>query len=399
MSFEYPIELPSQVKENLSKNGIERPFPVQTHSALPLFELKSLKILAPTGSGKTLAYLLPLGKLLSEERDRNLIVLGSSPELVAQISNVFRDYFPDLDAALIVGGANLRRQKDKMKTRPKAVFATPGRLFELFCLEYLKIDDSTTLVLDECDSLIAGNNYEKVFSLAEGAGQLVTASATFNEDSLSFLNELPQNIEDVEIKKREGSVKHSFVFCNDDKKEISLIKALRNQNFKNCLIFVNDIRHVKHLASELRKNHFSVATLDSSKNKNEREKAVKSLKEGVVSILVTTDSLARGLDFVDLAAVIQYGIARDEETYVHRSGRVGRAGAKGWCISLVSKKDSFVLFKYVKSLGLKLAELSLASPKEKIRKKNQETSEPATAKKKKKKKRVDKDKGKRRKKL
>ena len=399
MSFEYPIELPSQVKENLSKNGIERPFPVQTHSALPLFELKSLKILAPTGSGKTLAYLLPLGKLLSEERDRNLIVLGSSPELVAQISNVFRDYFPDLDTALIVGGANLRRQKDKMKTRPKAVFATPGRLFELFCLEYLKIDDSTTLVLDECDSLIAGNNYEKVFSLAEGAGQLVTASATFNEDSLSFLKELPQSIEDVEIKKREGSVKHSFVFCNDDKKEISLIKALRKQNFKNCLIFVNDIRHVKHLASELRKNHFSVATLDSSKNKNEREKAVKSLKEEVVSVLVTTDSLARGLDFVDLAAVIQYGIARDEETYVHRSGRVGRAGAKGWCISLVSKKDSFVLFKYVKSLGLKLAELSLASPKEKIRKKNQETSEPATAKKKKKKKRVDKDKGKRRKKL
>lgn len=399
MSFEYPIELPLQVNAKLTENGIEHPFPVQTHSALPIVELKNLKILAPTGSGKTLAYLLPLGKLLTEKRDRNLIVLGSSPELVAQISNVFREYFPDLDTALIVGGANLRRQKDKMKTRPKAVFATPGRLFELFCLEYLKIDDSTTLVLDECDSLIAGNNYEKVFSLAEGAGQLVTASATFNEDSLSFLNELPQDIEDIEIKKREGSVKHSFVFCNDDKKEISLIKLLRKQNYNSSLVFVNDIKHVKHLAAELRKNQFSVSTLDSSKNKNEREKAVKSLRDGGVSVLVTTDSLARGLDFVGLTAVIQYAIARDEETYVHRSGRVGRAGAKGWCISLVSKKDSFVLFKYVKSLGIKLTELNLTSSKEKPRKKNQLPPDSTAVKKKKKKKRVDKDKGKRRKKL
>jgi len=395
MKFDYPLELGDDVIQKLNKSGIETPFPIQKEAAQAVYDGESARIKAPTGSGKTLSYLLPLGKAMQDNFRMNLIVLSSSPELSSQIHSVFKEYFPEFSSALIVGGANLRRQKEKLKTRPKAIFATPGRLFELFCLERVSIGDNTALVMDESDTLLDGINFEKVFSLAEGAGQLITASATFNEDSEAFLKDLPHEIKNIEVSKREGTVHHSYVFCSDDKKEFSLIKLLRNKDFGKLLVFVNDIRHVKHLHQLISKEGFKVVKLDSKSSKNDREKAIKALKAEEVKVMIATDSLARGIDVKSLS-VIQYSIAREEDIFVHRSGRVGRAGSEGWNISLVSKKDSFVLFKYAKSLKLDLKEFSLGQKKKQVVKEKSLDEKP---KKKRKKNRVNKNKGMRRKKM
>ncbi|MCM8539817.1 MAG: DEAD/DEAH box helicase [Lentisphaeraceae bacterium] len=398
MSFEYPLELADSVLAKLKLKGIEAPFPVQTESAQLVYDGESLKIKAPTGSGKTLSYILPIGKLLADNFKLNLLVLTSSPELSSQIHTEFKEYYPDFSTALIVGGANLKRQKDRLKTRPRVIFGTPGRLFELFCLEKFSVTENTIVVMDESDTLLEGHSYDKVFALVEGSGQVITASATFNDDSESFLDELPHDVKVIDIKKREGKVHHRYVFCNDDKKEFSLIKLLRNNTFKKVLIFVNDIRHINHLFNLVQKEGLKVAKLDSKTTKNNREKAVKDLRFGEISVLVSTDSLARGIDIAGLS-VIQYGIARELDIYIHRSGRVGRAGSEGWDISLVSTKDSFVLFKYSKKLSLELKEYEFnKSPKKKvvIKAEKEALEKP---KKKRKKNRVDKNKGMRRKKL
>ena len=395
MKFDYPLELSEELVQKLNKSGIESPFPIQKEAAQAVFDGESLKIKAPTGSGKTLSYLLPLGLALKNDFRLNLIILSSSPELASQIHSEFKQYFPEFSSALIVGGANLRRQKDKLKTRPKAVFATPGRIFELFCLERISITENTVVVMDESDTLLEGINFEKVFSLAEGAGQLITASATFNDDSESFLNDLPQDIKEIEVTQREGTVHHSYLFCSDDKKEFSLIRLLRDKKFGKVLVFVNDIKHVNHLHRLITKEGFKALKLDSRSSKNNREKAIKELKSGDVKVLVSTDSLARGIDVKDLS-VIQYSIAREEDIFIHRSGRVGRAGGEGWNISLVSKKDSFVLFKYAKKLKIELSEISTEKKAKKKSLKNEGDSKP---KKKHKKNRVNKNKGMRRKKL
>lgn len=403
MSFEYPLELDEAVLTKLNRKGIEQPYPIQYEAAKAVFEGKSLRLKAPTGSGKTLSYILPLGKALSDNFKLNLLVLTSSPELSSQIHSEFKEYYPEFDTALIVGGANIKRQKDKLRARPRAIFGTPGRLFELFCLERFPVTDNTIVVMDESDTLLEGRSYEKVFALVEGSGQLITASATFNDDSDSFLEELPHEVERIDVERREGIVHHSYVFCNDDKKEFTLIKLLRKTNFKKVLVFVNDIRHINHLAGIIQKEGIKVGTLDSKTTKNNREKAVKDLKLSRLTVLVTTDSLARGID-VDGLSVVQYGIAREKDIYIHRSGRVGRAGTEGWSISLVSKKDSFVLFKYSKKLSLDLTEYELQKktpkkvPKKELKKNLLEEKE-TPVKKKHKKKRVNKNKGMRRKKL
>lgn len=395
MKFDYPLDLSEELIQSLNKNGIASPFPIQKEVAQEVYDGASLKIKAPTGSGKTLSYILPLGLAMQNNFRQSLIVLSSSPELASQIHSVFKEYFPGISSALIVGGANLRRQKEKLKTRPKAVFATPGRLFELFCLERISIGENTSLVMDESDTLLDGINFEKVFSLAEGAGQLITASATFNEDSEAFLESLPQEIKSIEVTKREGVVHHSYIFCSDDKKEFSVIRLLRSRDFAKLIVFVNDIRHVNHLYNLISKEGFKVAKLDSRSSKNLREKAIKDLKAGEIKVLVSTDSLARGMDVKDLS-VIQYSIAREEDIFIHRSGRVGRAGGEGWNISLVSRKDSFVLFKYAKRLKIDLKEYSL---EKKSKKTQPKTDIEPKVKKKRKKNRVNKDKGKRKKKL
>lgn len=402
MSFEYPLELDEAVVSKLNVKGIEKPFPVQAEAAKGVYDGVSLRIKAPTGSGKTLSYILPLGKALTDNFRLNLLVLTSSPELSSQIHSEFKEYYPDFSTALIVGSANIKRQKEKLKTRPRVIFGTPGRLFELFCLERFTVTDNTVVVMDESDTLLEGQSYDKVFSLVEGSGQVITASATFNEDSDAFLDELPHEIQNIDIKKREGVVHHSYVFCNDDKKEFTLIKLLRRKSFNKVLVYVNDIRHINHLFNLISKDGFKVSKLDSKTSKNNRAKAVKDLKQGDVSVLVSTDSLARGID-VEGLSVIQYGIAREEDIYIHRSGRVGRAGSEGWNISLVSKKDSFVLFKYSKKLDFKLNEYDLDKKVTKVKKKQSKKEESldseAPKKKKRKKKRVDKNKGMRRKKL
>ena len=398
MSFEYPIELEESVLTKLQSKGIEKPFPIQVEAAQSIYEGVSLKLKAPTGSGKTLSYILPIGKLLSDNFRLNLLVLTSSPELSSQIHSEFKEYYPEFSTALIVGGANLKRQKDRLQTRPRVIFGTPGRLFELFCLERFSVTENTIVVMDESDTLLECRSYEKVFALVEGCGQVITASATFNEDSERFLDELPHEVKSIEVDKREGVVHHRYVFCSDDKKEFTLIKLLRITNFKKVLIFVNDIRHINHLFNLIQKEGLKVSKLDSKTTKNNREKAVKDLKSGQISVLVSTDSLARGIDTPDLS-VIQYGIAREQDIYIHRSGRVGRAGSEGWDISLVSKKDSFVLFKYSKKLSFELKEYELTkSPKKRVEKKAV-VEALVKPKKKHKKKRVNKNKGMRRKKL
>ena len=127
-------------------------------------------------------------------------------------------------------------------------------------------------------------------------------------------------------------------------------------NFPPTLIFVNDVRHTTHLANFLIREDIACSKLDSQTNKHQREKAVKDLRSGKIKALITSDSLARGMDFPDVH-VIQYSIARDSEIFIHRSGRSGRAGKSGKCITLVSQKDAFMLKKYTKKLDVTFDEI------------------------------------------
>ncbi|NQZ60215.1 MAG: DEAD/DEAH box helicase [Lentisphaeraceae bacterium] len=355
MSFDYPIPLADLLLEKLQAAGIEKPFEIQTLAAEPVLNGEDCKILAPTGSGKTLSYLLPLITAMENDSDKRLLVLAASPELASQISAVYKQFFETQPSILLVGGANLARQKERLKKRPKIIFATPGRAFELFVLGDFKVTDDTTVVLDEIDSLIERHNNKKVGLMTEDCGQLVAASATYGDLSEAFFEANAFNMKMLETKKREGSVSHHYLFSNENKKEITLTKLLRRKEFKRVLLFVNELEHTNHLFQILKKEGIAVGKLDSKTHKNDRATALKDFRSGKIRVLISTDSLARGIDLPDVT-VVQYAIARDEQMFIHRGGRAGRAGGSGANIMLVTKRDVFMMSKYSKKLGVEINE-------------------------------------------
>ncbi|MCM8530504.1 MAG: DEAD/DEAH box helicase, partial [Lentisphaeraceae bacterium] len=292
----------------------------------------------------------------------NVITLGSSPELVSQIHSVFKEFFPDMSSMLLVGAANPKRQKERLKKKPRFIASTPGKAFELFSQKKLPISDSTILIVDEVDRVIDGGNLDKVSAMLESGGQTVMASATYNEASLELMDNLNSDFIEVQTEQREGSISHQYVFCNEDKKEISLVKLIRKLRIPSSLVFVNDLRHANHLLKDLKKNSIPSAKLDSTMLKNQREQTIRELRSGKIQVLITSDSLARGMDFEEVI-VIQYGVTRDLDTYVHRSGRTGRAGKDGVCISLMTGKDAYLLTKLSKKLSIEFEEIKLTETK------------------------------------
>jgi superfamily II DNA/RNA helicase len=358
--MEYPIAIDDVVKARLEKSGIDQAYEIQILAATPVYEGQDVKIFAPTGSGKTLSYLLPLAAKLAEEKDMRLLILTSSPELASQIQSVFKQYFEEFSSLLILGSANINRQKDRLKKKPRVIVGTPGRVFELFCLECFSVTEETTVVLDEIDTLLERASYDKVLSLVEGCSQLVSASATYGDVADSFLKETPFQLQEVSTEKREGVVKHSYVFCNANKKDITLIKLLRQEKLKKVLLFINDLKYGSHLAKRLMDSDIKCSRLDAKIQKLDREKAIKAFRDETIQVLIASDSLSRGVDFKD-ANVVQYNIAREKELYIHRSGRAGRAGSTGRCISMVTDKDAHIVKKQQKAISIVIEELKLIS--------------------------------------
>ncbi|MCM8537830.1 MAG: DEAD/DEAH box helicase [Lentisphaeraceae bacterium] len=364
----YPVELLSK----LQSSGFSSAFPIQELACGVILSGKCCYLKAPTGSGKTLSYLLPIGMMLEKDNSLNVVTLGSSPELVSQIHNVFKESFPEISSMLLVGGANPKRQKERLKKKPRFIASTPGKAFELFSQKKLLITESTILIVDEVDRVIDGGNLDKVSRMLESGGQTIMASATYNEASLELIDDLTSDFVEVQTEKREGTISHQYVFCNDDKKDISLVKLIRKFKIPSSLVFVNDLRHASHLLKELEKNNIPSAKLDSTMLKNQREQTIRELRSGKIQVLLTSDSLARGMDFQDVM-VIQYGVTRDLDTYIHRSGRTGRAGKDGTCISLITGKDAYLLTKLSKKLSIEIQEIKITETKPR-RKKSEKKS-------------------------
>lgn len=356
MNQEYPISLQKSAQEKLKISGFQDFFEIQRLAAKPVFDGSSCRIMAPTGSGKTLAYLLPVGEKLIQQSDVNVLVLTSSAELCSQIISVFKDYYPGISSQLIVGQANPKRIKERIKKQPQFISCTISKALELFSRGKFPLKENTILIVDEADQVLTGNKAIQLKSFILGVKQIIVASATFSDESLNYLNELEVPLTDLIVEKREGEINYSYLFCNDNKKEISLVKLLRVKTSQPSLIFVNDVRHIDHLSGVFLRENIPCGKLSSQSSKPQREKAVKDLHTGVTKCLVTTDSLARGMDFENVQ-VVQYSIARDLELFIHRSGRTGRAGKIGESITLISSKDAFVLKKYSKKLSVEFKEI------------------------------------------
>ncbi|MRX72444.1 DEAD/DEAH box helicase [Bacillus lacus] len=348
------------IKTAWEKAGFEDATDIQ-NAAVPVI-LAGRDVLAesPTGTGKTLAYLLPLlNKIDAEKKHIQAVILASSHELVMQILQELQKWSEGsgIASASFIGGANMKRQLDKLKKRPQVVVGTPGRISELIKNKKLKMHEVKTIVLDEADSLLVpehSNTVKGIIKSTLNDRQLLLFSATLPEKTHSEALQLMKDPEVITVERKEadrGNVEHIYFVAEARDKIVILDKLIKTQNMK-ALAFIKDIGELSVLSSKLEYKGLENGVLHSESKKADREAALRNFRSGKSNLLLASDVAARGLDIQGLENVIHYDLAKDTDQYVHRSGRTGRQGAKGRVISIVTEREERELKKLAKELGI-----------------------------------------------
>ncbi|MBU8724307.1 MULTISPECIES: DEAD/DEAH box helicase [Bacillus] len=360
----------SFIQENWNASGFQKPTPVQEQAAQLIMDGKDVIAESPTGTGKTLAYALPvLERIKPEQKHPQAVILAPSRELVMQIFQVIQDWKAgsELRAVSLIGGANVKKQVEKLKKHPHIIVGTPGRVFELIKAKKLKMHEVKTIVLDEADQLILPEHRETIKQIIKTTlrdRQLLCFSATLKKETGDVLRELAQEPEVLKVQRSKaeaGKVKHQYLIC-DQRDKVKLLQKLSRLEGMQALVFVRDIGNLSVYAEKLAYHHVELGVLHSEAKKMERAKIIAAFEDGEFPLLLATDIAARGLDIENLPYVIHADIP-DEDGYVHRSGRTGRAGKEGNVLSLVTKLEESKLKKMAKKLGVELSEAVYAGGK------------------------------------
>ncbi len=364
-NFDIPgLVVDATLSASFARDGISEPTPVQRAAIEPILARRDVLVQSGTGTGKTLAYLLPLLQRAKEDPQFRFVVMAPSPELAVQILRVVEAY---RDASVpcvgLVGTGNFDRQKDKLKKHPRAMVGTPGRLLELWLARKIKTAQIGALVLDEVDEVLAPQievPLAQICSRPEFKAQLIYASATLGPRSDAFAERFmrPDRFKTIVTQAPlSETITHYVAAPTQGSKEEAFVDLLHNMNMDRVLVFVNKLFQVTHLYQYLTERGIKVLSLSSERNKQSREQALQALKSNTVQVVIATDIAARGLDIKDLGWVVHFEAAREPETYVHRAGRVGRAGKPGNSVVLMSPREARTVKQYQSVLGIAFSSL------------------------------------------
>lgn len=351
------------LQEAWEKSGFQTPTSIQGAAVPMILEGKDLIAESPTGTGKTLAYLLPLlNKVEPNSQSLQAVVLASSQELVMQVYQEFQKWSEGsgIRGTSIIGGANVKRQLEKLKKRPHVIFATPGRLLELIKQKKVKMHEVKLVVLDEGDQLLTKEHLVTVQNIVKstmGDRQVVLFSATMKAETEKLAKEMTKEPEVLRIEKDEiassGKVEHIYFMAEQRDKIKLLEKIARLENVK-ALAFINDIGEIQIFKEKLLFKELSIGILHSDMKKLERQAELKAFRDGKIKMLIATDVAARGLDIQGITHVVHIDFPKDIAQYVHRAGRTGRMGADGTVISLVTEREERELKRYCRELDVPL---------------------------------------------
>ena len=344
------LGLESFLIDALDVLDIKTPTSIQT-KAIPVIlnQKQDVVALAKTGTGKTAGFGLPLLQGIDTQNNSiQAIVLAPTRELGQQIFKNLTDFSskkPEISIASIVGGIPIKPQIERLKKDTHVVIATPGRLIDLIQREAIDISETSVLVLDEADEMIA--------VLKEGLDTII-ASLPKTKRTLLFTATMPGSIKqmvqnylskhvvdiqaDMETLGHQG-IDHQYVVVKPIEKLEVLMHFLNTKEGQRGIIFCKTKAAVNKLAKKLAINKFSSGALHGSLTQGIRDRIMGQFREGHIDILIATDLAARGIDVKQISYVVQYHLPDTYDAYVHRSGRTARAGAKGLSLSVIQEEE------------------------------------------------------------
>ena len=352
---EFPL-LPS-LQATLTEKGFAEPTEIQVHALPVLLGGRSLVGVAETGSGKTLAYALPVlnllkrlendGQPVSVERQPRAAVIVPTRELGEQVSKAFKlfTHTTRLRVRTVLGGTAFPVAKKNVAGTFEVLVATPGRLVQLLERELVNLGDIRILVFDEADQMLDHGflpDAERIVGACPPTRQLALFSATVSPAVQTLMSGL---FAGVEVYRSQGS--HRLVptlttvnrVVRDGKRLPHLQAVLAQPAKGGTLIFTNTREQCDQVAREVRESGHDCRIYRGEMDKIKRRTNLRSFRKGEVSVLISTDLAARGLDVEHVDRVINYHLPRELENYIHRVGRTARAGRRGVVINFVTERD------------------------------------------------------------
>jgi ATP-dependent RNA helicase DeaD len=349
LSFE-SMDLSSEILQAVREMGFQEPSTVQAKTIPLMMNGQDINAIAPTGTGKTCAFGIPMLEYVQLKDSRiQEVVLAPTRELALQIGEELTKLAKFIDGvriAVIYGGQSISRQITALKRRPQIVIATPGRMLDHMQRGNIRLNAVHTMVLDEADEMLNMGFVKDVTKIIEATPpdrQLVLFSATTNQDVLTIAwkyQHEPVEITVEATKADRPQITQYVISTEQDQKTDHLLYLLDADIYQRIMIFCNTKFMTDKLTSRLIKEGYNAQCLHGDIPQSKRNVVMNDFKRGKFPILVSTDVAARGIDVDDVEAVINYDLPNENEYYLHRIGRTGRAHKHGVSFSLVTFRES-----------------------------------------------------------
>lgn len=364
----HSLNIIAPILKSLEEEGYKNPTPIQEQAIPIILNGTDLLGCAQTGTGKTAAFAIPILQLLSQnttnerrKRIRSLIVTPTR-ELAIQINESFEAYgrHTHLTSTVIFGGVNQHGQTLILNKGVDILVATPGRLLDLMNQGFISLKDIEIFVLDEADRMLDMgfiHDIKKLLAVLPKKRQSLFFSATMPPEILKLSQNILHQPEKVEVTPASTTAEtvQQFVYMVDKSyKNALLLHILKDKNIKTVLVFTRTKHGADKVVKILQKNNITAEAIHGNKAQNARQRALTNFKAQTTRVLVATDIAARGIDVDSLEFVINYEISNVAETYVHRIGRTGRAGAKGTALSFCDVEEKPYLRDIEKLIGKKI---------------------------------------------
>ena len=329
----------------LEKKGYGYPTTIQAE-AIPCFlQWKDVIAKAPTGTGKTFAFGIPMIEHIDPANEAvQGLILAPTRELAIQIGDELRGlltYYQGIRVAVLYGGAGIGGQIKQLEKKPQIVVATPGRLMDHYNRKTIRLDSILTVVLDEADRMLDMGFFKDVTRIIEkvkNRKNLGLFSATISQEvmTVSWMYQRDEVEITVEPKKedRPDIDQYSITVTPLQKAETTL-RLIRTQGYERVMIFCNTKHMCQRLCDEFQRTGLDCECIHGDIRQSLREKTMQRYRDGKLAVLIATDVASRGIDVDDVDCVINYDVPEENEYYVHRIGRTGRAKRKGSAYSII----------------------------------------------------------------
>ena len=344
------FSLKKELIKSINELGFNNPTPIQSKVIPHLMSSdQDLIASAQTGTGKTAAFGLPLLDLTNIKiTNVQTLILCPTRELCIQITNdllSYSKYLKNINILSVYGGVKIDKQIKALKKGPQIVVGTPGRTNDLIRRKKLIIGNIDRLILDEADEMLSmgfKEDLEAIIQQTPKKKQILLFSATMTQKVVGVTKKYMKNSLEIavaRVNRAADNVEHIY-YVVKPRDRYEVVKRIADMNPDIYgIVFCRTRRETKDIAIKLMNDHYNADTIHGDLSQSERDDVMRRFRKGQLQILVATDVAARGLDVEDLTHVINYNLPDDDEIYIHRSGRTGRAGKKGVSIAIINGRN------------------------------------------------------------